>query len=66
MFRGLKEFAMQFFYMRHCAFAYSVTISVVPCDFYPLKTLAIGRKGRRILQKLKLTSTVALHSNRGF
>jgi hypothetical protein len=56
VFRGLKEFAMQFFYKRHCAFAYRATISVVPCDFYPLKTLATGRKGRRILQKLRLVA----------
>jgi hypothetical protein len=49
---------MQFFYMRHCAFAHRTSISVVLCDFYPLKTLATGRKGRRSLQKLRLTSTV--------
>jgi hypothetical protein len=53
---------MQFFYMRHCAFAYRPTISVVPCDYYPLKAVATGQKGRRILQKLRLTSTVAQHT----
>jgi hypothetical protein len=61
-----KEFAMQFFYMRHFAIAHRATISVVPCDCYSIKTLAAGRKVRRILEKLKLTSTVALHSNRRF
>jgi hypothetical protein len=51
---------MQFFYMRHCAFAYSTTISVVPCDCYPLKTVATGQKGRRILQKLRLLLSESL------
>jgi hypothetical protein len=44
VFRGLKEFAIQFFYMRHCAFAHRATISVVPRDCYPIKTLATGPK----------------------
>jgi hypothetical protein len=44
VFPGLKEFAIQFFYIRHCAFAYRTTLSVVPCDCYPLKAVAIGRK----------------------
>jgi hypothetical protein len=53
---------MQFFCMRHCAFAHRATISVVACDCYPLKTVAIDQKGRRLLQKLRLISTVAQHS----
>jgi hypothetical protein len=47
---------MQFFYMHQCAFAHRATISVVACDGYPLKTVAIDQKDRRILQKLRLTS----------